>query len=487
MSNTDTRRVVVLNTRDHEIIPGTVLTGRTGGTVGLITDCSTTLAGNFIAVEKRQLEDLDESELAIMKKYPDIITASDTVVFDEIPFRRGAIYPQKYIKPKYEIGDYVVGIANSGCATYQTLSTTPRLVGGVVRGFEIIPAISKLTYTYNIRYQLEIDVKYSIEQFRADGAQCDKKYRIHSPHGLAKRKERWLADVMEKDTIFVEGIQYNDEGLSDPTNGLQGSDRQLLWYIMTVLIIEAEMRVLTADNMLYIMKECLSCAKKLLFEKLNLNSPGLHPYETPLAKIAEKMFTALASVVLSASSTNLEEVINSSAFRDLFKESVVMSNTVCTIPCADILSTKSMVDALTDPAISGIHRDAFAESIPIFIIDVISGKYHNSANYLGYLSDQIYSAITSPIDVGTQVILDPDHGYFKSDGETQLERTLWKMKQDRALFKVVALLDHGCVRISPVGASSTEYTVPYRTVYPDNNVSIMDSSIFRKEPITSED
>lgn len=309
------KSVVVVDTVNHVAIPGRLLPG-SATLVGTEKPQSLNADNAHLKAVIKDSSKISNPELVeILGKYPEVIMAEESLIFDEDAFYAYEIPTEKYIHPKYKIGDYVLGIVNPKCAEHNGVKTTIRLVGGTITGVKVISRLTCVKYSYEIIYTVRADVKYSAEQLRNDGrAYPDMRYAIDADLTGS------TFSVLIDEACMISVI--SNESIAGNTK-LSESEGYVLFYTMSTILLKAQMCILSFEELPKITEALVFGSLIHMYPRRCSNARSkerastLRSYETPIRLLLEGICSAITVVSNRVASTEISDITNSSEISHL--------------------------------------------------------------------------------------------------------------------------------------------------------------------------
>lgn len=388
------REVVVVDKKKQMLLYGFIDTIGEDGT--LITDDDQYADNND---QKFCMVTIDKSRYSENMKYklPNVIYADTRCIYDKDTF--GPNVFREIVSRKYNQGDYILGFA-SPLDTNLSKKYPPRLVGGVVLRSEIDACIDTKTSKFSprIKYEIAVDVSYSLEQLWRDNMREDQFYAVSS--------NDLRAEVWEEHCITFGGVCYS----FTPTakEKLSVSGRYTLFYVMAFLVVMEQMRNLTHDNIAEFMNTAISAFSKKLWSDENnmpLDNAVLERYDVPMRLIMHNIFTEVGDYLFKYNDKLVESVMESSVLKD-----VIQVEDVGEIPWKKILNDFSGLQGFfSNKKICGIDKGAFIDKLNEYAKRIILNP--NNTVYesnLRELSAILYGCMSDPIQEGVKVYIDQD-------------------------------------------------------------------------------
>lgn len=465
-------RVVVIDREKQRVIPGKMLFGTgeilTGkcGNYRITGEDGTALKAVIRDIPDYAADPYEED----IKDYSEIIMTEESLIFDYTEFYSGRIPPEKYISPKYKIGDNIVGFTNTECWDWNGVKTTPRLVGGKVTDIMISPSVLGRKYTYEVEYTVMLDVSYSMEQLWRDGKMPDSYYAVDKDSMTATVKETLAIDITD------DGLRYR---------GLRHSEKPTLFYIMSVVLMKAQMWTLKPKDIGSILDSILKRHWNVLFKGEYPALGTLEKYETPIKLIMDGIFSTISSMI---SQSTEDTKLNS----DWLAPSNITCDEVGVIPWNNII-TAITPEVLTDSDICGIDQEIFVGMLIEFINT--NGMWNDSRATDGNiiaLAKQIYGCMKPAVRKGSTVRLRwRDLEEIAEEGprlnaaqyQEDAKLLLSDIAASKPLMRVISVEEGRCCKIAVDSEVHKEkyrpYTVPYDFVIMDNSdIHTMDRHIF---------
>lgn len=469
----ETKKVVVIDCEKQRVIPGKMLFGTgeilTGkcGNYRFTGENGTALKAVIRDIPDYAADPYEED----IKDYSEIIMAEESLIFDYTEFYSGRVPPEKYISPKYKIGDNIVGFTNTECWDWKGVKTTPRLVGGKVTGIAISPSVLGRKYLYEVEYTVVLDVSYSMEQLWRDGKLSDSCYAVDKDSMTATVKEELVIDIIDNDLVY---------------RGLRHSEKPTLFYIMSVVLMMAQMWTLKPKDIRSILDIILKKHWSVLFKGEYPALGTLEKYETPMKLIIDGVFSTIVNMISqSTEDTKLNP--------DWLGPSDITCDEICVIPWNNIIAAITP-EVLTDPDICGVNQEKFVEMLIEFINT--NGMWNNNRATDGNivaLAKQIYRSMKPvPVREGSLVSLRwrdlediAEEGVTLNAVEYQedAKSLLTDVAATEPLMRVISVEEGRCCKVTVNSDVRNEknrlYTVPYNFVIMDNSdIHEMDRYIF---------